>query len=257
MIKIAEALRQFLAHESEGAPESAEQTGFLIENLVDFLEGYGYQYVDQDPHGLAFSRRDVHEDDELEPEFIEKNTPEMIPESLSEFLYYWNIRKFMGDEDDARETALLMVRLMDWLADEGLADKERSAEAASLAQSAVEELPKAKRLSDLLYDMAKASRSVATDDVEEEVDDLVRIERVERGYLWFDNGIGRIEVPGEVSQAAEVGWFVNVLAEKRSGSWTITEVGNVYPRMNDDEATDDETDDPDWDESFPETPSPN
>ena len=41
MITIAEALRRFLAHESELAPESAEQTEFVLENLVSFLDGYG------------------------------------------------------------------------------------------------------------------------------------------------------------------------------------------------------------------------
>lgn len=241
MITIDEALRRFLAEERERAPESAEHARFLLDNLVSFLEGYGYQYVDDDLED-DFDTGDQNDFEDEEGEFITSNTPEMIPESLAEFLYYWNIRKFLGDEADARATGLLMARFMDWLAEERLANSNEAAEAAALARTAAEELPRSKRLSALLYDVVQATPSVRASDIEDDVDDFLRIVRIEPGRLWFEQDIGPIEVPEEASSLAQVGWWVNLVAVKSDGAWTIAETGFVYPRMVDE----DEEDDFDW-----------
>ena len=171
MITIAKTLGSFLATEKERTPEGAKQTEFLLDNLVTFLEAYGHQYVPDEP-------------DDAERDFIDGYGPDIILESMSEFLYYWNIRKYMGDEDDVRATALLMERLMEWLADEGLADRGKAAEAATLARTASEELPRALRLSGLFYDLAQAAGPGSATEPDDIVDDVYLITRVEPGFVY-------------------------------------------------------------------------
>lgn len=231
MITIAEALQTFLAQERQRTPSSADETGFVLDNLVGFLEGYGYQYVGaglpDDEHGHDEARGEI---DEPEQDFVATHAPDMIPASLSEFLYYWNIRKFMGDADDARATGEVMARLMDWLGEQGLADRAEALDAAAMARVASDVLPRAKRLSDLLYDLADASWAFPDAEPEEEIDDFLAIVRIEPGRLWLEQGVGPIVVPEEASRLAEVGWEINLVATKRSGTWSIEEIGNVYPR---------------------------
>ncbi|MEA2025477.1 MAG: hypothetical protein U9O18_02175 [Chloroflexota bacterium] len=228
-ITIAETLDRFLAEDKKRAPEDAEQSEFLLDNLVSFLEGYGYQYVADEPDTNVIALGIFDESDEGERDFIDSYRPEIIPDSLREFLYDWNIRKYLGDEDDAKATALLMERLMEWLADEGLADREEAAEAAVLARTASEDLPRAHRLSGLFYDLAKAAGAGDASEPDDSVDDSLAITRVEPGRLWLEGDVGPIKVPVKLSQLAVVGWTVNVLAEKRAGKWVILETGFVYP----------------------------
>lgn len=256
MITIDEALRRFLAAERERAPQDAEQAELLLDNLVSFLDGYGYQYVDDGDHDYDDDEEPDELDDELddeEEEFAALYEPTLLPPMTGEFLYDWNIRKFLGTAADARATALLMERLMGWLADEGLADRHEAAEAAELARAASEELPRSMRLSDLLHEVAEATPRVRPAEVEEDVDDFLPIVRIEPGRLWFDQDVGPIEVPAEASQVAEVGWWVNLAAEKHAGRWVLTETGFVYPRM----VGEDEDEDEDWGIVTPGSPSRN
>lgn len=261
MITIDEALRRFLVLERERGPDDAGRSELLLDNLISFLDGYGYQYLDEGADDDFDDDDDLDEDDlDLdEDDFASANEPRLLPTMMGEFLYDWTIRKSAGTGDDARATAALMARLMTWLASEGLADRTEASEAAELARSASEELPRAHRLSDLLYDVAKATPTGRAE-VEEEVDDFLCIERIEPGRLWFDQGVGPVAVPPEATEIAEVGWWVNLYAEKRAGDWLLLETGYVYPRLAA-EGGEDEDEDEDgsaaWDVVFPEPPSRN
>ena len=61
------------------------------------------------------------------------------------------------------------------------------------------------------------------------VEDLLPIERVEPGALWFKGDIGPLKVPKEASVLAQAGWSVNVMLAQKRGVWHLLEVGNVYP----------------------------
>lgn len=261
MITIDEALRRFLVLERERDRDDAERSALLLDNLVSFLDGYGYQYLDEGPDDDFDDDIDLDDDDlDLDDDFASSTEPKLLPAMMGEFLYDWNIRKFAGSEDDVRATPELMARLMTWLASEGLADGDEASEAAELARIASEELPRAHRLSDLLYEVAKATPT-ARADVEEEIDDFLRIERIESGRLWFDQGVGPIAVPLEATEIAELGWWVNLYAEKRAGDWLLLETGYVYPRLaaegDDEDEEEDEDESTDWDVVLPEPPSRN
>ena len=252
MPTIDHALQRFLELERERRPEDVEGTELAIDNLRSFLDGYGYQYVDDDPDDYD-DDDDFDEDDydSREDEFAVAHDAQVLPIAMAEFLYYWNIRKFVGSADDARATGITIERLMELLAEEGWADGKEASAAAELSRMAAEELPRAKQLSDLLYDAAEATPPAQADEIEDDVDDFLTITRIEPGQLWFSADVGPIEVPEEASELAQVGWWVNLAAQRRAGTWFITEVGYVYPRMIEDE------DDADWADLLPGTPSLN
>ena len=43
------------------------------------------------------------------------------------------------------------------------------------------------------------------------VEDVLTIERVEPGALWFEDGIGPVRVSKEASELAQLGWIVNIV----------------------------------------------
>ena len=59
--------------------------------------------------------------------------------------------------------------------------------------------------------------------------DVLPIERVEPGALWFEGGVGPLNIAKEASALAQAGWSVNVVLARTRGVWHLLEVGNVYP----------------------------
>lgn len=250
MPTIDHALQRFLQLEQEQHPDEFEDADLVVDNLRSYLDGYGYQYVEGGPddEDEDFDEDDYDYDDR-EDDFAAAHEATVLPTAMAEFLYLWNIRTFMGSADDARATGVIVARLMELLATEGWADRTEATRAAALSRIAAEELPRAKQLAERLYDVAQATPAARREEVEDDVDDFLTIARIEPGRLWFAGDIGPIEVPEEASELAQVGWWVNLAAERRAGTWVITETGFVYPRMIEDE------DDADWSDLLPETPS--
>ena len=188
VLSIRHALDRFRADEQARAPEySAAATEAALESLVMFLESYGYQYVAQDEEGYV--DEDDTEFDEDEVPFIEANTADVLPEALTEFLFEWQIRESSSDADEARTTSEVAGRLMDWLAEERLVRVPEALEASAMARRAADEVPRAKRLADLLQPAASEApreRPSSDDDVAE---DFFRIERVEPGVLWLEHDV--------------------------------------------------------------------
>jgi hypothetical protein len=249
MLTIQESLVGFLDAERERAPDSFEETDLAIENLISFLESYGHQYVEDD--GPEFGEPDDEfsdPDDEFETTFIDANGPDILPATVNEFLFFWQIRKFGGDADDARATGLAIQRLMEWLAQKDLANATAAEEAATLARMAADEVSLSKELEDLLGPLTRMAPAARPSDVDQVVEDFQRITRVEPGQLWLAEDVGPIAVATEASEAARVGWWMNVVVERREGTWYLTELGGVYPRLDEEES-----DDTDWDDggSFP------
>jgi hypothetical protein len=232
VLSIRQALDRFVAEEGDRAPESKDAIERALENLESFLESHGYQYVDEDDEEY------VDEDDETfdgqEPSFVESNTPDILPEALTEFLFEWQIREYAGDPDEARSTGKVAERLMDWLAEEGLARVADARDAAAMARKAADEVPRAKRLGSLLHPLTQEVPQQQPTSEDEVVEDFFRIVRVEPGRLWLEQEVGPITVPDEASAIASVGWWVNVVAARLGGTWYLSEVGNVYPMLAED-----------------------
>lgn len=237
MATIALALRRFRAEEQERAPASADETKLALEDLTMFLESEGYEYVDTEPDGISDSGYDDDDEDE-EPGFVDTNRADVLPVTVNDFLYGWLIRDSIGGADDAAASALVVQRLMTWLADERLAEGKACREAAELAGRAAAEVAGSLRLRDLLGPLTQQVPAGEPADDDDMIEDFVRITRVEPGELWLGDDIGPIKVPGEASDVAQVGWWLNVVAVRLEDEWHLAELGNVYPRLADDEAGD-------------------
>jgi hypothetical protein len=251
MPTIDHALQRFLEREREQHPDEMDDLELVVDNLRSYLDSYGYQYADDDPDD---EDDDFDEDDydEDEDDFGLTHDAEMLPVATPEFLYSWYIRKFIGTADDARAAGVAVARLMELLAEEGWADRREANAAAELSRLAADELPRAKELSSLLYDVAAATPPARADDIDDDIDDFLTIARIEPGRLWFSEDVGPVEVPEEASRLAQVGWWVNLAAQRRGDAWFITETGYVYPRMIEDE--DDDGTDSGWAGLFPGSP---
>jgi hypothetical protein len=238
VLSIRHALDRFRAEERARAPDhDAAAMEAALESLVMFLESYGYQYVAQDEEEYVDEDDEEFDDDEVP--FIEANTADVLPEALTEFLFEWQIREYPSDADEARTTSEVAGRLMDWLAEERLVRVADALDAAAMARRAADEVPRAKRLADLLRPLTgEAPRELPSSD-DEVVEDFFRIERVEPGALWLEQDVGPIAVPEAASDIAETGWWVNIVAMRLGGTWYLGEVGNVYPMLAEESRADD------------------
>lgn len=96
-------------------------------------------------------------------------------------------------------------------------------------EDAYDEMPKAEQLSDLLHaESRKLPTRVGSVDDDDWVEDVLSIERVETGELWFEGNLGPVAVARVVSDLARPGWMVNITLVRLDGRWRVAEVGNVY-----------------------------
>jgi hypothetical protein len=109
-----------------------------------------------------------------------------------------------------------------------------SGEAAELAleasASARNELPAASRLSSLLYEHAGGVFGPAPpQEGARIIEDYLTIERTEPGALWFEGGLGPVQVPDEAAELAKpgCGWSGALACE--DGRYRLLEHGIVYP----------------------------
>ena len=240
MLSIRHALDRFRSEERARAPEHADTVDAALASLGLFLESYGYQYVAQDEEEPGDEDDDDYTGDEVP--FVEANPVEVLPEALTEFLFDWQIRESDSGPDDARTTSEVAGRLMEWLAEERLIRGPEALDAAAMARRAADEVPRAKRLANLLRPLAKEAPSEPHSSDDDIVEDFFRIDRVEPGRLWLEQDVGPIEVPEAASDIAQAGWWIDVVAMRLGGTWHLGEVGNVYPLLAEGAGGDDEDD---------------
>ncbi len=145
-------------------------------------------------------------------------------------LDYFMVRKVMAGEELLRAAGTVTKKLAKWMAATGYVDAASAREAVERSASAARDLPKAERMSRLLYEQAqrtaKDDRHDAEDDI---VEDYFTIERVEPGTLWFTGGIGPVHVDTAASSLATPGWWVYLVLGQSARGWQVLEAGNVYP----------------------------
>ncbi|MGH9087096.1 MAG: hypothetical protein ACRDYZ_03150 [Acidimicrobiales bacterium] len=197
----------------------------IIELLADCLNGYGHQSLD------AVERRRweaAYEEDENA--FVRLFGADKIVDNLGEFLGYFMIRKVAAGEELLRAAGTVTKKLAKWLAEHGHLDADDADVATERGADATRELPRAERLSRLLFEHAHRSPLDVRDlDYDDYLEDYLTIDRVQPGQLWFEGGFGPVEVPEAASALAQPGWSLSVVLARRGGRWQLVEVGNVYP----------------------------
>jgi hypothetical protein len=224
---IHDVLTEFLAvQEQRLAPRTFANYLTVVELLRDCLNGYGHQYLDEGETPRFEQAFDAGREDA----FVHLFGPEKIAAALGEFLDYFMIRKVMAGEELLRAAGTVTKKLAKWMAANGYLDDATAGDAVERAASAARDLPKAERLSRLLYEQAerdaKSHQFGAGDEV---VEDYFTIVRVEPGALWLSGDVGPVNVDTAASSLARPGWSVNLVLARSARGWDILEVGNVYP----------------------------
>ena len=194
----------------------------IIGLLRDCLNGYGHQSLDAEERRQWEAAYDQDED-----AFVHLFGAEKIVENLGEFLGYFMVRKVAAGEELLRAAGTVTKKLVRWLADGGHLDPAGAGAAAERAGEAARDLPRAEKLSRLLYEHAQRSRIDVFDG--DPIEDFLMIDRVEPGLLWFEGGIGPVKVPKAASALAQPGWSLSIILARIRGQWQVLEVGNVYP----------------------------
>ncbi len=223
---IADLFAAFLADQrARLAPRTWRRYEAVVELFSDFLDGYGHQSLDPAERRLwqAVAEHDEHA-------FVQLFGADKVVDNLGGFLGHFMVHEVAAGEDLLRAAGTVTKKLALWLAEHGYLSVDDARGAAELGGDAARELPRAERLSRLLYDHALHSAADPAGDREADVvEDRLVIERVEPGVLWFEGGIGPVEVPEAASALARPGWSLSVVLARRLGRWQLVEAGSVHP----------------------------
>lgn len=222
------ALNDFLAEQRLRLADATFRKYLAIVDLLQLsLNRYGYSSLSE-PERRRFEAAYEAGDEQA---FCHLFGPEKIPEYLGSFFGYFMVGKVIAGRELLRAAGPVTKRLVGWLKREWFIEPEVAAEAIERAARAGRELPRADRLGELLYELADAVPPAGLEELADDcfVEDYLPIERVEPGRLWFEGGIGPLEVGEEASELAEVGWEVNVVLARTRAGWRLLEVGCVYP----------------------------
>lgn len=197
----------------------------VIELFSHCLNGYGYESLDAEERRRWEA---VYAKDE--EAFVHLFGADKITENLGEFLGYFMLRKVAAGPDLLRASGTVTKKLARWLADGGYLDPADAREATKVATAAARDLPRAEKLSNLLYDQSlRCSVDVRAVDDSDYVEDYLTIDRVEPGRLWFEGGIGPVKVSKAASDLAQPGWSLTIGLARTGTGWQVVEAGNVYP----------------------------
>jgi hypothetical protein len=224
---IDDALAEFLAAQRERLSERTFRSyEDVVELLRHSLDGYAYASLDDDDRARWEDRFDSGD----EGAFCRLFGPEKIPEHLGEFLDYFMVRKVIASQELLKASGTVTGKLVRWLQTEGYIDTESADDAKDRARAAARDLPMADRLGDLLHDVADNAPQIDVDALADEdwVEDYRAITDVEPGRIWFEGGVGPIDVPRQASDLARPGWSAHITAAREKQTWHLLEVGFVY-----------------------------
>jgi hypothetical protein len=231
---IADAFAEYLAERDK--PTKARSYTLkrsIVELFESYMDSYAYESLAKDEE--AFWRRRWDQDEEKNS-FSRTFGPERLLETIGAFLGWFIIRKVMGGPEISEAAGPETLELLEWLEAKGYVKPGRGLDdAKEIARDAADELPRAQKLSSLLYDVTrKRAPRPWIEDLDLDADP-VTISKIEPGRLWFTtfegDEIGPLAVPAKANELAVVGWEVSATHFVRSArGWHLIEIGNVYPR---------------------------
>lgn len=198
----------------------------IVELLESCLNGYGHESLSE----IELRRFEKAFDDGDELAYCHLFGAEKIPAQVPAFLYWFMLRKVICGDDLLRAASTVTKRLLKWLEARGDIDGVVAEGAYAVAKAAGHDLPASNRLTFLLGDLADLDPFSAPEPPTGEViEDLLTIERVEPGLLWFADGVGALGVPAEASALAKPGWALWAAVERTGDRLRLLDHGIVYP----------------------------
>jgi hypothetical protein len=224
---INQVLDRFLEEHATGGDrfgvESYKETVVLLQTS---LESYGHAslFHEDDLRLLEAGTEDGADD------FCSIFGPDKLLDHYYEFLYTYLVSKVLPRPGLRATVASISGDLAAWLGALGFVAARLAADASEIARAAAEVLPRAEVLGTRLYESMQAHRPVGLEllDRNDIYESFATITRIEPGELWFDDR-GPVAVGNAASDAAEIGWEVNVVLGRCPEGWCLLELGFVYP----------------------------
>ncbi|MBI2319855.1 MAG: hypothetical protein HYY28_14840 [Betaproteobacteria bacterium] len=218
------------------APRTLARYEAVLDVLSGYLNGYAHEFLSASE--AARFERAYNAQGDAHREFCDLFGPEMIVESLDNFLGYYMIRKVIAGEDFLRAAGTVTNKLSKWLAEKGYVSREAAGDAVETSASAARDLPRVERAARILREAADGlgvdAARLAERDYREF--DHFTIVRVEPGRLWlevWEDGKacerGPIPAPEAATRWLRPGWTVSCSMGRVRGSWRLLELANVYP----------------------------
>lgn len=229
MERLKQTLEQFLNDQRERlAKRTFNKYRDVITLFESYLDGYAYQYLDEEDHKL-FKSKIFNE----KKQYCELYSVDKIDQvKLDEFMTDFMIRKVVGSKELMKNTGTVLRRFIKWLKENSYIDSKKFETLYNTVNENKDDLPKVEELSDLLYDNEIRNNFYEYEEYEE---DYFLITKIEKGKLWLESfmeenkAVGPVKVTKEISSLAQEGWLIYLVLGKRGKSWYIIESGNVYP----------------------------
>jgi len=154
--------------------------------------------------------------------------PERIIANLQFFLDFYMVRNVVTSTDVLAATGTVIALLASWLEDNRYAEPELARLVRRQGTFSASALPRAERMATLLTDLASAA---TRDPAVETTEGFLPITDVGDDALWLDD-VGPVAVGAQIAALARPGWIVSIVLACVDGTWTVYDVGNVYPRMD-------------------------
>ena len=230
MKTIKQVMEEFLeAQKARLKPRTYSGYEYAIELFEDYLNGYAYQYLDEDDNKL-FDKLYEGED----KEFCEIFGPDKIGSyEIGDFLDDFMIRKVAGSKDFMTTVGRVMRKFVKWMKEKGYMDEEEYGRSAEVVDELKDELPAVTELSDLIYNYIEDHHPGA---VTETRDGYFTVTKIKPGKLWLGDymgsgeDIGPVIVSDAISSICKVGWTICLEMGRTSKGWEMMGSGNVYPR---------------------------
>jgi hypothetical protein len=121
-------------------------------------------------------------------------------------------------------------KLARWLAVKGYATVEEAEDTVERGTDAARDLPRAEKLTTLLYELTSSRYSPDDADIE----DHFEIKRVEPGKVWIEgleDGrlLGPISLPVAATKLCRVGWTIGGAVRETGKKCVLVEAWKVYP----------------------------
>lgn len=229
---IAEVFSAYLAERKQKLPPPKFRDHEDIVGLFEHcLDGYAYQALSLVEQSFWEDRLEA---DEEAGSFCRTFGPDKILPEVDHFLGWYVIRKVLGPQSIAHSAGPVIGDFVAWLVENGHVSEKDASDAIERASGAAKDLPRAEKLSTLLYELTEEPDAGKIIEDLDLVDDMVTISKVEPKQIWFEGPgeeeIGPLTVPEKASTVAAVGWRLSAAHFVRTAKgWQLIEMGNVYP----------------------------
>ncbi|KAF5415099.1 MAG: hypothetical protein C5S48_07010 [Candidatus Methanogaster sp.] len=230
MKTIKQVMEEFLkAQQDRLKPRTYNGYEYAIELFEDYLNGYAYQYLDEDDSKLFDKLYDEGDKEFCEIFGLDKIRSYEIGDFLDDFM----IRKVAGSKDFMKTVGKVMRKFVEWMKEKGYTDEEEYGISTDVVDELKDELPEATELSDLIYNYIEDNHPGSVTETREGYFAVTKIKPGKLwlgGYMGYGKDIGPVIVSDEISSICKVGWTICLEIGRTSKGWEMMGSGNVYPR---------------------------